>query len=368
VTISIGATLLMLALNACTKSPPENTSGGAGGAGGGALAGTGGANASPQAGVGAGVGGIGGIGGAGVGGAGGTGAAPVDASTEDAALSPTDARTLDADPIEPVICPPTAVAAGDHDGSASSDGRERTYVMHVPSGYSGNEPVALVFDFHGYGSSGAGQMGASGFRELSDQHGFIAVYPDGVGGSWHVNGCCGQAAEESLDEVAAVRAILDDVKAQVCVDPARIYASGISQGGGMAHHVGCLAADVFAAVAPVSSDLRTEPCMPVRPISELSFRGTADGLSLYEGGPVGPAGMQYQSIGAQATLERWRMIDECSGAVESVLDVCETYATCKAGTEVTLCSITGGGHVLYDNPLDFDVAATAWAMFERQRL
>jgi polyhydroxybutyrate depolymerase len=209
-------------------------------------------------------------------------------------------------------------------------------------------------------------MGASGFRELSDQHGFVAVYPDGVGGSWHVNGCCGQAAQEELDEIGFVRAVLADVTAQVCIDPKRIYASGISQGGGMAHHVGCLAADVFAAIAPVSSDLRTEPCEPSRAISELSFRGMADNLSPYGGGPVGPVGMQYQAIGAKETLERWRTIDECTGTPEPMLELCETYAQCADGVEVSLCSIPGGGHVLYSNPSSFDVAGAAWAMFERQ--
>lgn len=366
----IVAGLVGLAIAGCTAAEPGTAMHGVGGTGvAGMLAGAGGTDSSPpppQAGATAGSAGSGGAGG--LGGAGGAGGAAIDAGSLDASTAPIDAAALDAATAGPVSCPASVLPPGEHEGSVAHDGRERTYTMHVPSSYTGELPVAVVLDFHGYGSSGAGQMGASGFRELSDQHGFVAVYPDGVGGSWHVDGCCGQAAQENLDEVGAVRAIVADVIAQVCVDPARIYASGISQGGGMAHHVGCLAADIFAAIAPVSSDLRTEPCTPARPISELSFRGTADTLSRYEGGPVGPVGMQYQSIGAQATLERWRMIDGCTGAAEPVLDVCETFASCAEGTEVTLCSIPGGGHVLYGNPIDFDIAATAWAMFERQTL
>jgi polyhydroxybutyrate depolymerase len=219
-------------------------------------------------------------------------------------------------------------------------------------------------------------MGASGFREASDRHGFIAVYPNGVGGSWHVNGCCGQAAAEQLDEVAFVRAMIELLRQSACIDPKRIYATGISQGGGMAHHVACLAADLFAAVAPVSSDLRTEPCdgtatsycMPARPISELSVRGLADTLSPYEGGQVGPAGMAYTSIGARATFERWRTIDACTGEPVATGEHCETYQRCAGDVEVTLCSLPGAGHVLYQNSAGFDVAATAWAMFERQVL
>jgi len=319
------------------------------------------------------IGGAGAGAGAGAAGASGSMAGPVQppgagtgAIMPDASTMTTDAGVADASSAEPVSCPASGLASGTHNGSVDHAGKRRTYVVHVPSSYTGDVPVPALFDFHGYGSSGSGQMGASGFRALSDEHGFIAVYPDGVGGSWHVNGCCGQAATENLDEVAAVRAILAKLTLELCIDPRRIYASGISQGGGMAHHVGCLAADVFAAVAPVSSDLRTEPCEPARPISQMSFRGTADRLSAYEGGPVGPAGMQYQSIGALPTLQRWAEIDRCTDAPAPTLELCQTHKQCAAGVEVTLCTLPGAGHVLYANPSNFDVAKAAWEMFQRQ--
>lgn len=268
----------------------------------------------------------------------------------------------------PAACPAMKLSPGNRDGKVAVGGHDRSYLLYVPKGYTGNEPIPLIFDFHGYGQSVTSQKNASGFATLADQHGFAVVYPAGVGGSWHVNGCCGQAAQEKIDEVAVVRAQLEHIEAQLCVDKKRVYASGISQGGGMAHHVGCLAADVFAAVAPVSSDLRTEPCMPSRPISELSFRGMADTLSAYEGGPVGPTGMQYQSIGAKPTLERWKSINMCSGSPEKTHELCETYKQCAAGVEVTLCTLPRGGHGLYSNPERFNLAEFAWSMFERQRL
>jgi polyhydroxybutyrate depolymerase len=307
-----------------------------------------------------------------------SGAASVPAPSSDASVAqpPDAAATPDAGPDAaadagstepPITCPADGLMPGDHEQSIEHAGRQRTYLVHVPRGYTGTTPVPAVFDFHGYGSSGRGQMGASGFREVGEEHGFIGVYPDGVGGSWHVNGCCGQAAQEQLDEIAFVRAIFAQLAQSACIDPRRVYASGVSQGGGMAHHVACLAADLFAAVAPVSSDLRTDPCTPARPISQLSARGLADTLSAYEGGQVGPPGMAYTSIGARATFERWRAIDECTGEPVAMGD-CETYAQCAGGVEVTLCSIPGGGHVLYQNSAGFEVAETAWAMFERQAL
>ena len=78
------------------------------------------------------------------------------------------------------------------------------------------------------------------------------------------------------------------VSTTACIDPKRVYAIGFSMGGGMAHYLACHAADVFAAVAPSSFDLLEEnvgDCQPPRPITVISFRGSADTLVPYEGGP-----------------------------------------------------------------------------------
>jgi polyhydroxybutyrate depolymerase len=272
--------------------------------------------------------------------------------------------------VEPMDCPAEGAAEpGMQTHMVQANERMRSYVMYVPQKYTGMTPVPVVFDFHGYSSSAAGQLGASGFRELADQEGFVAVYPEGVGASWHVNGCCGQALQEKLDEIEFVRAIWADIKKSVCIDAKRVYASGISQGGGMAHHVGCLAADIFAAVAPVSSDIRTDPCAPARPITEISFRGTADSLSPYEGGHVGPAGMDgYEAIGAKNTLEKWKTINMCTGTPVAMNDVCETYTTCAGGSAVSLCSLPGANHILYQNSSNISVPKVAWELFKAHPL
>jgi hypothetical protein len=82
-----------------------------------------------------------------------------------------------------------------------SGSRKRTYLGHVPGKYTGTAG-AVVFDFHGYSSSGKGQMGSSGFRKIADREGFLAVYPEGVGASWNVNGCCGTAGQGDARQAA----------------------------------------------------------------------------------------------------------------------------------------------------------------------
>ena len=99
------------------------------------------------------------------------------------------------------------------------------------------------------------------------------------------------------------------VSTMACIDPKRVYAVGFSMGGGMAHYLACHAADVFAAVAPSAFDLLQEnvgDCRPARPITVISFRGSADNLVPYDGGPSAVVpGMPVTFLGAQATFQKW---------------------------------------------------------------
>jgi polyhydroxybutyrate depolymerase len=122
-------------------------------------------------------------------------------------------------------------------------------------------------------------------------------------------------------------------------------------GGGMSHYLACNAADVFAAVAPSAFDLlipSEEPCTPSRPITEISFRGTADPIVPYDGGlsmPPNGLDVTIDFMGAVGTFQRWSQIDQCTGSPSATdSNGCQTYASCAKGTEVTLCTAQGGGH------------------------
>jgi hypothetical protein len=54
-------------------------------------------------------------------------------------------------------------------------------------------------------------------------------------------------------------------------------------------------------------------------------------------------------MGATPPLEKWTTIDMCTGATEKTDDLCETYTGCQSGVAVSLCSIPGADHVLYEN-------------------
>jgi polyhydroxybutyrate depolymerase len=116
----------------------------------------------------------------------------------------------------------------------------------------------------------------------------------------------------------------------------------------------------------MSTDLRTQPCEPTRPISMMEFRGTKDSLEPYEGGMVGPAGGQYLAVGAKASLRLWADIDLCTGTTTILDKYCESYTACQDSVETDLCSLPGVDHSPYGNNLSFNVAETAWKMFQRQ--
>jgi polyhydroxybutyrate depolymerase len=294
--------------------------------------------------------------------AGAAGASPPSAG----AAAPPDGGVPDAEvPLDP--CPATStLSPGNNALTLMHQTRSRRYNVYVPASIQPGTRTPLVFDFHGNGGSAAQERSSSGWQQKADREGFLVVYPDGVGGAWNVGNCCGEALSGNVDDVGFTRAIIEAVKASACIDPKRIFATGLSNGAGLTHRLACEAADVIAAIAAASADLVTDPCTPARPIAELSVRGLTDTLVAYAGGNTGSTG--WYSPGAKGTLDLWKNIDGCTGAAETSMEYCETYRACKAGVEVTLCSLPNTGHILYSNSVGLDVPQVAWEMFKRQPL
>ena len=279
-----------------------------------------------------------------------------DASSDDLA-SPPDAP--------PMQCPNTnSLKVGDTSHTLQHGGRNRSYRVYVPSSVKPGTAVPLIFDFHGHGGNASQEESSSGWKKKADEVGFIVVYPEGIDESWNVGNCCGLAMSENVDDVGFTKAMIDAVSKAACIDPKRIYATGMSNGAGFVQRLACEAADVIAAIAAASADLVNDPCTPARPISELAFRGLSDTMVAYEGGKTGSTG--WYSPGAKGTLELWKEIDQCTGSAEPSRQYCETYSTCAAGVEVTLCSLPNTGHDTYNNAVGMSVPDVAWEMFQRQ--
>ena len=77
-------------------------------------------------------------------------------------------------------------------------------------------------------------------------------------------------------DVDFVRALLDRLEAERCVDRRRVFATGMSNGGFFANLLGCALAARIAAIAPVAGALDLGACVPARPVPVLLLYGRAD--------------------------------------------------------------------------------------------
>jgi polyhydroxybutyrate depolymerase len=263
-------------------------------------------------------------------------------------------------------CPSPVIQPGDSNQTVLVDSMTRSYVLHVPPAYDGLRSVPLVVDFHGVGESGTSERASSPYPAALDPEGVVMAFPDGLrgpaGSGWNVGPCC----VANVDDVAFARAVVASVRETACIDASRVYAVGVLTGGGMAHYLGCHAADVFAAVSPASFDLLEEnvdDCVPARPISVVSFRGTADSRVPYEGGPSSLVpGMPVTFLGAQATFAKWAEIDGCAGPPSPEDgNGCSAYSGCAEGVEVILCTEQGGREAPGDPSI-------SWPVLERHAL
>src|SRR5206468_12676514 len=96
-------------------------------------------------------------------------------------------------------------------------------------------PRPLVIVLHGGAGSGPNVQGFSLMDAVADAKGFIAAYPSGprgvIGGTWNAADCCGLAMQKDSKDLEFMSALIDQGVATGCVDPKRVYATGISNGG-----------------------------------------------------------------------------------------------------------------------------------------
>jgi len=278
----------------------------------------------------------------------------------------TDRPDADSGERAPGTCPYPALTPRDTSETLQVGSASRSYVLHVPAAYDGSTPVPLILDFHGIGSTGWGERSSSPYPDLTDSEGVVMAFPDGlkgpVGTGWNMGPCCVKDA----DDLGFARALVAHLQEVACIDPERVYAVGVLTGGGMVYDLACNAADVFAAVAPAAFDLVQESvaeCVPARPITEISFRGTADPRVPYAGGASSlVAGMGITFLGAKATFLKWSQIDHCAGSPsQEDSHGCASYSDCQGGVEVILCTKQGGG----DDPGD---ASIGWPVLKRHTL
>jgi polyhydroxybutyrate depolymerase len=258
---------------------------------------------------------------------------------------------------------PASCAPGTYDEQIVSGGQTRQYRLHVPANYQPGKPVPLVFGFHGAGMTGAGFESYSGFSVQADQAGFIVAYPQGLG-----NDISNWDSMPNSSDVPFVRDLLDSLEKRCNIDPKRVFATGVSRGGGMVNRLGCDLSDRIAAIGPVSGDYaNSEFCTPTKPVAVVAFHGTLDPTFPYNGfGLPGELHESYTRIGAPIPTwaATWAERNGCSPKPSIVFQEGQVsgkdWGNCQAGADVLLYTIAGGKH---EWPATINAAKMIWDFF-----
>ena len=268
-------------------------------------------------------------------------------------------------PLAAAIQPDDCLAARRKDTSHEAacyslvrDGRKRTLRIYLPSGH--DQPLPVVLVLHGGGGTGGGMewLTRRGFNRIADRDGAIVVYPDGIEHGWNDGRSANRsAADAAVDDVGFLRALPGELASLHPIDRARLYVTGISNGGMMSYRLACDAAGVFAAAAPVAANMSVEldgACHPARAVPLLIMNGVEDPIMPWKGGVVRVLWMTRGTVlSSEESASRWLSLDRC-GALEpqQILEAhpadgtaaAPRFARCADGGEVRLYEIRGGGH------------------------
>ena len=239
----------------------------------------------------------------------------------------------------------TAVAAGPTPGKTAlktitSGGMKRTFRLHVPPQAATNARLPLVLNFHGRSGTGIDQEITSGLVPISDREGFVLVSPDGTGTP--MGWSAGATEPNNIDDVQFVSDILDSVSRELCIDQARVYATGFSNGAFMSSRLACAMPDRIAAVAVVGGvDYPSNLCKSTIPV--LAIHGTADDVVPIDGGIV----RQWHYRGANISIDEWAANNGCR-PLTSEVDLepgvtLDAYQDCVAPT--LMVRVKGATHV-----------------------
>lgn len=251
---------------------------------------------------------------------------------------------------------------------------DRAFDLRTPRSWDGSSPLPVILALHGGGGNREaadgvtcpdGELDEPGcLGAQATARGYALISPDGTGSrplrgvrTWNAGGgthgyiCAfGPACNDGVDDVAYIAHVFDEAARVITIDPARIYATGISNGGAMSHRLAC-EDPRFAAIAPVSgTNIHADSgaaCDVTVPI--LDLHGTEDPVLAYDGDDT----VLGKLSSVDETMESWRIRNGCAETYvdtplpdrdpkDSTTSVRRVWDGCRAATE--RIRIEGGGH------------------------
>ena len=267
--------------------------------------------------------------------------------------------------------PPSVWKSGTH--HLTFDGRDRTFMLDVPSKLKPG--AALVMVFHGFTNSTKDVRDLTGFAKVSEQHGFVAVYPQGtrdstgksffnVGYEFH--------RDQSVDDVKFVRSLAERLTRDLRLDSRAVFATGFSNGGDMSFLLGTQREPFVAAIAPVGGTMMQSWAKGFRPaarISVLAVNTRDDKTTLWDGDMKNRDGWGAY-LSTEAVMDLWvkgLSLERSERRNPGTTIQLRHWSTQTDQTEARLYALEAGGHN-WPRTLGNEsetTAETIWRFFER---
>lgn len=221
------------------------------------------------------------------------------------------------------------------------DGVQRSALVNVPAQAGKGRPLPLLMMFHGAGGNAEATESYTSLTPMGARAGFIVVYPNANGKYWNLTG----GGSTGADDVEFVRSLLDQLDSVVCIDDSRVYAAGVSNGGGFVSRLGCDLNRRLAGIATVAGLYGREPaCEPEHALSVLEVHGTGDQTVPYNGWPAG----NIASVGS--FLNKWNQWDSCPSGPGpwqrlGPATLLQVKTGCADGTKIEHVKLGGEPHV-----------------------
>jgi polyhydroxybutyrate depolymerase len=251
------------------------------------------------------------------------------------------------------------MSGGDYNETMKIDGRDRTFTVHVPPSYDPAKPMPMVVMLHGLSQTGAVLENMIGSNKVADKEGFIAVYPDSVDWfnipdlrTWDAGNGLVLPGQHAGD-IQFMGSVISTAKAQLNIDPMRVYMAGLSNGGMLAYTAAGALSGELAGVAILSSAMSGHEPKPKEPLTLINIHGTADPIIPIEGLTNTPPVLTDAGFPtfqpAQYGTDYYKALDGITApytVTHSGKQTIQTASNSANGTAVEQITIDGADHFL----------------------
>ncbi len=237
----------------------------------------------------------------------------------------------------------------------------RSFILHVPATYDSSRRYPVIFAYGGMGHTAQQAESYMHFESVATDA--LVVYPQMIGTS-PSSGWEGPAYGPSRGtDVAFTKQILHYLKGKYSIDSSRVYATGLSNGGGMALALACQAPELFSAVAGVATASYT----PIfnycsGQVDTLLIHGSDDAVAPFDHDGVNGHGGNYYSA-----QKAWRIIGQRNHCDTSHYraysgDGYTAYSLNSCAADTTLYRVADGIHTWF--PSNPTATREVWNYFQ----